>query len=357
MKLADVRKIAVLRANGLGDFLFALPALEALRAACPAAEIVLLGLPWHGPFLAGRPSPVDRVVVVPAARGVREEPGLVEDGEELALFFSAMQKERFDIAFQMHGGGRHSNPFVLKIKARLSAGLRTPDAAALDLWAPYVYFQPEIIRYLEVASLVGARAVTLEPAVSVTDGDREECRSVLGDGEERLVALVPGAGDGRRRWPPEKFAEVGDYLASHGVRIVIPGIDSERAVIEAVIGRMRQKALNLCGRLSLKGLTGLLSRCALVVGNDSGALHLAHAVGAPTVGIYWCGNVFTAGPVTRARHRPVLSWRLDCPVCGANCIYSKCDHRESFVADIPADEVIGEAVDQLRVARRLSAGR
>jgi hypothetical protein len=66
-----------------------------------------------------------------------------------------------------------------------------------------------------------------------------------------------------------------------------------------------------------------------------------------TVGIYWCGNVFTAGPVTRGRHRPLLSWRLECPVCGVNCITGACGHHESFVADVAEDDVCREALDLL----------
>ncbi len=170
----EVRKIAVLRANGLGDFLFALPALESLRAAFPQAEIVLLGLPWHVSFLEGRQSPVDRVVVVPPAKGIREEAGLSQNEGVLSAFFAAMEEERFDIAFQMHGGGRYSNPFVTRLKARFSVGLRAPDAPPLDLWVPYVYFQPEILRYLEVARLAGAQAVTHEPALAVTEADISE---------------------------------------------------------------------------------------------------------------------------------------------------------------------------------------
>ena len=63
--IPDVHKIAVLRCNALGDFIFTLPALDALRAAYPHAEIVLLGKPWHAEWLATRPSPIDRVVAVP----------------------------------------------------------------------------------------------------------------------------------------------------------------------------------------------------------------------------------------------------------------------------------------------------
>src|SRR5258708_31084265 len=73
-RVPGVRKIAVLRANALGDFILTLPALEALRAAYPHAEIVLLAKKWHAAFLANRPGPVDRVVVVPPYGGVGGEP-------------------------------------------------------------------------------------------------------------------------------------------------------------------------------------------------------------------------------------------------------------------------------------------
>ncbi len=74
-QVPNIGKIAVLRASALGDFIFALPALEALRVAYPQAEIVLLAKKWHADFLANRPGPVDRVVVVPISKGVNE--GLV----------------------------------------------------------------------------------------------------------------------------------------------------------------------------------------------------------------------------------------------------------------------------------------
>ena len=101
--LSGVAKIAVLRANAVGDFLFALPALEALRHAYPSAEIVLLGRAWHSGFLHGRPGPVDRVETVPQWHGVSEEVGVDPGG-----FFERMRREHFDLALQMHGGGKNS---------------------------------------------------------------------------------------------------------------------------------------------------------------------------------------------------------------------------------------------------------
>ncbi len=348
----NVRKIAVLRANGVGDFMFSLPALDAIRRAYPRAEIVLLGLPWHASFLAGRPSPVDRVVTVPVSRGIREENGSTANRAELDAFFAAMQEEKFDIALQMHGGGRYSNPFILNLKARLTAGLRTPDAASLDITIRYIYFQPEILRYLEVAGLIGAKPVTLEPRLSVTERDAAESLSVVTPSPEPLVALVPGAGDARRRWPPEKFAVLADRLADAGARVVVSGGVSDQPAVDAIVRHARPHSVEVCNTLSLGGLAGLLARCALVVGNDSGPLQLANAVGTATVGIYWCGNLITAEPITRRLHRPLLSWRLECPVCGVNCIYGACDHRESFVADVTVDEVWEQAADLLVQASR-----
>lgn len=351
-KIDNIRKIAVLRANGIGDFIFAMPALQALRETYREAEIVLLGLPWHMDFLAPRPSPVDRIIAVPFSRGIREQPGRGEDKAEIDRFFSLMEQEHFDIAIQMHGGGRHSNPFVLNMKPDLTVGLKTADAVPLDRWIPYIYFQPEILRYLEVVSLLGAKPTALESCLSVTEEDIEESLSVVGETDQTLVAITPGAGDGRRRWPPEKFAWVADRLAETGARVVVPGIEAERGLVESVAHHMRTGAENLCGRLSLGGLAGLLSRCALLVGNDSGPLHLAKAVGTPAVGIYWCGNLITAEPATRATHRPVLSWNLECPVCRINCIYSKCDHHESFVANIAVEEVYEQAIDLLNSGQK-----
>ena len=340
-----VRKIAVVRANAIGDFIFSLPALAALRAAYPEAEIVLLAKAWHAAFLKGRPGPVDRVVVVPPYGGVSENPGYPEDAAEIEAFFAAMRRERFDIAIQMHGGGRYSNPFTLRLGARLTIGTKTPDAAAPDLWMPYIYFQPEILRYLELVSLVGASPVMLEPCLAVTSDDLRESIEVAPEQSKPLVALHPGAGDPRRRWPPAQFAVVGDALADEGAQVVVIGTADERDIDEAVVNAMHADAQNLCDRLSLSGLAGLLSRCRLVVSNDSGPLHLAGAVGAATVGLYWCFNLVNAGPVTRRRHRSAHSWRLTCPVCGLNCIYHNCGHRVSFIDDIAAEEVVSAALD------------
>lgn len=338
-----VRKIAVVRANGIGDYCFAVPALAALRAAYPAAEIVLLAKRWHHDFLRERPGPIDRIIAVPSYGGVSVEPGEPENRDQIEEFFAAMQEERFDLALQLHGGGRYSNPFTQRLKARVTAGLQAPEAPALDRVIPYIYFQPEVLRYLEVVALVGASPVTLEPSIAVTPADEAEVEA-LGLGREPLAVLHPGATDPRRRWPAENFAAVGRAMVEAGARVAIIGSGEERPLVSAVAQGMAGAPLDLCNRLTLGGLAALLARSRVVISNDSGPLHLAAAVGAVTVGIYWCGNMINGGPTTRRRHRPCISWRLNCPLCNRNTLFDNCAHRASFVADVALRDVVANAL-------------
>ncbi|MGZ3662964.1 MAG: glycosyltransferase family 9 protein [Ktedonobacterales bacterium] len=345
-----VRKIAVLRANALGDFIFTLPALDALHRTYPTAELVLLALSWHQSFLAHRPGPVNRVIVTPPYQGVHVEPGSEENSAEQDAFFSAMKDERFDLAVQVHGGGRHSNPFVRRLNARVTIGSKTPDAAPLDRWIPYIRYHPEVLRMLEVVSLAGAEVMNdIEPHITVTAADLAESFRKVPETTKPLVTLHPGATDPERIWPAERFATVGDAMAATGAQIVITGTAGERDRVRAVAAGMRSDAWELDGRLSLSGLTGLLERSQLVVSNDTGPLHLATAVGTATVGIYWCFNFVTIGPMTQARHRSAISWRVACPVCGVDRARTTCEHHPSFVADIQTEEVITSALDLLTV--------
>ena len=359
-KVDPVRKIAVLRANALGDYIFALPALDALRAAYPQAQITLLGKSWHQSYLDGRPGPVDRVIVIPRYKGVGEDDawGGPNDEEQAVIdgFFTRMEAEHFDLALQMHGGGGNSNPFVARLGARVTAGSRAAGAPPLDRWITYYYWQHEIMRLLEVAALVGAEPVNIEPHITVTPRDLREACQVVPDDEETLVVLHPGASDPRRRWSAERFARAGDALVKAGCRVALVGIPEERAVVDAVLDAMEEPAMDLCGRLSLHGLTGLLSRAAMVVANDSGPRHLAEAVGTPTVSIFWCGNVINAGPAFRAKHRPHLSWTIHCPVCGKNTIHEGCDHRVSFVDEVRVEAVVEAAMDLLKESKGLRCG-
>lgn len=276
----------------------------------------MLGQPWLATFLVERPGPIDRVVPIPPYHDVGEAEDHVDSPAAIAGFFATMAQERFDLAIQIHGGGGNSNPFVSRFGARHAAGLRAEGVPTLDRWLPYLRDQVAIVRHLEAVGLVGAVPVTLQPHLTVTVADRAEAAAVLVHDNRALVALHPGATVARRRWPAAHFAAIGDALSVLGARVVLVGDDSERVLTAAVAGLMSAPVEDRAGRLTLGGLLGLLARCHLAVGNDSGPLHLAEAVGTATVGIDQGQNLMRYGPPTRTRYRPVVSWGNTCPVCG-----------------------------------------
>jgi ADP-heptose:LPS heptosyltransferase len=354
---SPVLRIWVLRCNALGDYLMATPALAALRARFPDAELTLVGAPWHERFLAGRPGPVDRVRALPRVAGLAGQPRDVPPAAALPDFLAAARAEGPDLAVQLHGGGGASNPLVSALGARRTIGLRAPDAPPLDATVPYRYYQPEAERFLEVVRLVGADGPAEYPLLAVLPAEREAAAALL-PGEAPAVALHAGATDPRRRWPAQRFAALADAVAARGARPVLVGGPGDAEISAAVVGAARHRLLDLTGRTDLGTLAGVLERCAAVVGNDSGPLHLARAVGTATVGLYWCGNAINAAPPTRSRHRPLLSWTVHCPECGTDCSPAGhpfrpgdgCAHRPSFLDQIPVREVEEEVADLLAAA-------
>ena len=347
--LRDVRKIAVLRPNALGDFMFCLPALQALKQTYPEAELIYLGQPWHADFLAGRPGPVDRVVVVPPMPGINAPPESAPCDAAADIFIDAMRSENIDLALQMYGGGRYANPLVSKLGARLTVGMRSADAAPLDRSLCYGALVNRRLQLLEVAALAGARTWPIGHRLQATAEDRQLAAQLVPAAPgRRLVLMQPGATDVRRRWAPARFAAVADALVEEGALVVINGSAAEADVTAALAGAMRHPAIDLSGKASLRTLCGLMERCALVVSNDTGPLHMALAMGRQCVGIYWFTNLVEAAPLCQDRHRAAMSARVACPVCGVENTAIRCPHEVSFVDDVAVEEVTALAIDLFR---------
>ena len=252
------------------------------------------------------------MVVLPEVDGLAGQPPGAPPAAALPAFVATARAMHYDLAVQIHGGGGTSNPLVRSFGAGWSIGLRADGAAALDADVPYRYYQPEADRFLEVVRLVGADGPADYPRLTVTSSERAAAAALL-PGDRPWVALHPGATDPRRRWPADRFAEVADAVAAAGARPVLVGAAAESGISTAVAAALDRPILDLTGRTDLGTLAGVLERCAVVVANDSGPLHLARAVGSATVGLYWCGNAINAAAPTRTRHRPLLSWTLRLP--------------------------------------------
>lgn len=367
----QVRRIAVLRPNAVGDFVFALPALHALKHAYPDAELVFLGKAWHAAFLEGRPGPIDRVVVMPPVPGVGAPLDEPVDEQAVERFVARMRGEAFDIVLQMYGGGRYANPFVTRLGAGLAVGARADDAPALDRWVAHVEPANRRLALLEIAALAGAALPWMRRELAVTPADRAAAAQVLppdvplavpAPAPDRgsampftpqrrarpLVLLQPGSSDPRRCWPAERFIAVGNALAAAGALVAVNGSAQEAGLVRQIVDGLRRPALDLAGKLGLGGLCGVLERAALVVSNDTGPLHLALAIGTPAVGLFWHTNLVDGAPLRPGLLRAAVSAQVRCSVCGADNRASRCPHQESFLLDIPVDGVLGLALALLR---------
>jgi ADP-heptose:LPS heptosyltransferase len=280
------RRIIILRALYLGDLLCAVPALRALRQRFPDAEVTLIGLPWAHD-LVGRLPYLDRLLPSPGFRGLPEAP---YDQERTERFFAARRQEGYDLAIQMHGSGRSTNDLIAALGAREAIGFGVSGDDRVTATAPWFEEESEVLRCLRLAELVGAgcgNAAIEFPTAPDEDRQASALLSTLPAAGGPLVALHAGAKDPRRRWPAERFAELGDALSVRfGARIVLTGGPDDELIGREIQQRLRAPALNLIGQTDLGAFAAVIARLDLLVTNDTGASHLAAAMRTPSVVLF-----------------------------------------------------------------------
>lgn len=292
-----LRKIAVVRASRLGDFICATPALRALRTALPSAEIVMITLPLLRDLVT-RLSYVDRFVAFPGFPGIAQQ--FFNPYDALA-FFQYMQAERFDLAIQLQGSGVYANPFTLMLGASATAGFvrAEDDASALAAALVWPARGHETERLLALMEHLGARPQGGDCTFPLSDDDRERAAPLLARLPTPYVGVHAGSHDPRRRWPLERFAAAARTLLRRygGTVLVLGGIHESEAAL-ALCAAIGPGAYNLAGRTSLGTLGAVIERLALLVSNDSGPAHIGYALQTPTVAIYRAGGTERYGPLT-----------------------------------------------------------
>jgi ADP-heptose:LPS heptosyltransferase len=253
MKLAADR-IAVVRVRpGLAPLLCGVPALRALRDACPHAHITLIGPGGADWFVERFASYVDELLPCPGFPGMGDVPF---DARRTVAFLQEMHERELDLAIQLHGSGAAINAFTALLGARhtagaVSAGQTPPDP---ECFIPYPVSEPEPARGLQLVAHIGAR----NPRGPELEFPLDGAPTPFGL-EPRSYACVHL--DGR-------FAEVADALAEHGLEV---------------------RDLSGDGA-PLPTLAALLRDAAIVVSADTDVSHLATAVGAPTVAVFAPGT-------------------------------------------------------------------
>jgi ADP-heptose:LPS heptosyltransferase len=341
-------RIAVFRALQLGDMLCAVPALQVLRGAYPRARITLIGLPWAAELVARYPELLDEHVDFPSYPGITERP---LDPGRLAEFVARAAADPPDLAVQLHGSGVASNGFVALLGARNAIGAYRPGT-----WRP----GPGFIPYADDLSEVDRLLAVLEANGIQGDGRMHfpiggEDRAQLSDAVPGLVrgayvCIHPGARDPRRRWPAERFAAVVEEVVNRGHRVLLTGLAEDGAVHDEVLAhvgrRLADGVESLAGRLGLGAFGALLEGARLVVSNDTGASHLAAAVGAPSVVVYTASDPARWAPPDRVLHR-ALGGPVNLPHSDHCCLGDSCARHAMQWQDIPVADVL-QAVHEQR---------
>ena len=289
------------------------PALHALRAAHPRAEITACG-PGALLELLAPEGLWQRFEALPCAPGLGGRLRAARFDAALVLppsFSSAWLA--FRCGARLRVGFAHEGRSWL-----LTRAMRRPERGNLHLSR----------EYLQLAAALESPEIPL-PVLGVSAGAEREAAAMLaraGLGDRPSVILGPGAAYGpAKRWSAERFAALGRQLAARGLAVLVCGAASERDICEDVSAAIGDEARSLAGATSLPVQAALCARARFTVSNDSGLAHLSAATGAPTVAVFGStSSAWTAplGPRVRVVQRaPVCSpcFARDCAI-GYGCL-------------------------------------
>lgn len=289
-------RVALLRASRIGDFVCAIPAFRALRAALPGARITLITVPLLRGFAERLPY-FDEVAPFPGFPGIASQ--LFEPRATLR-FFQRMQNHAFDLAIQLQGSGVYSNPFLLMLGARHNAGfIRAGDTAAeLDARLPLPEQGHEIHRVLALPLFLGAMPAGEHTEFPLTHVDHLRAEALVQQLPRPLIGLHPTANHPLRRWPLDRFETAARALHRRlGGTVVIVGGPGEHDYNGALARRLGGICRDFTGLTALGTLGSLLTRLAVFISSDSGPAHIAYALAVPTVTIFRACGARRYGPL------------------------------------------------------------
>jgi heptosyltransferase-2 len=328
-------RLVVRAPNWLGDAVMALPALESLRAALPGAHITIAATGSIAPMFeedtSARP---DAVLTIGDRR--KESAVLAAGGFDAALLLPNSFRAAWDA--RRAGIGQRWGVGANFRRALLTRAVPRPRGK----WHHSAY-------YLALVRGLGFEARESLPRVSVRPATASRAAALLAkhdiDADATIVGFAPGAAYGHaKRWPPSRVAQVIERIArERGAVCVLVGApgdrDAGREIESALPAGVR--VVNLIGRTDLRQLIGVLARCAAFVSNDSGAMHLASALGVPVTAIFGPTDERVTAPlgdhdvlVHKVFCRPCML--RDCPI----------DHR--CMKGITADTVFAAVSARLR---------
>ena len=284
-------RLLIVLPGALGDVIRALPLLGRVRRAWPEAELGWAVEPLSAPLLAGHPW-LDRVHRFARDEGVRAFPG----------FLAEVRAARYDVALDL---GRSIKSAVI---ARASGAARRIGFARADGreggWLLATQHLPvqgversKLEQFLAFADALDLPPSPVEFGLAPTVEEVREADQLTAGLEGPLVAACVGSSCPSRRWFPERTAAVLRRLqAEHGASAVLLGTGADAGFARATLAGLEGKVRNLVGRTTLRQVLAVLARARLAFGPDSGALHLAAALGTPALSLWGATSAFRSTP-------------------------------------------------------------
>lgn len=344
---ARYRRILVRATNWVGDAVMCLPALQSLRASFPDSHIAILARPWVAD-LYRREAFCDEVILYEAPKGWN---GLWQKRAVAAK----LRERKFDCAVLMQNAFEAAAlAWCARIPVRigynrdgrgplLTHAMPVPKSGEIPLHQRFYY-----LALLERAGLIEASSQVVEIALNGAAEAAKHGRDLFARNgiDGGIVGLSPGAAfGGAKRWLPERFAQSAVAIARHrDASVAIFGSKDEAelgAQVAALIGRENVLAVNFAGKTPLRDFIDMTAACELFLTNDSGAMHVASALGVPTVVIFGPTDEAATGPA--GRHYTILREPVDC----APCLLRECpiDHR--CMTRVSADRAANAALNLL----------
>jgi heptosyltransferase-2 len=320
--------IMIRATNWVGDAILALPAIRAVRQKFPDARISIVARPYVAEIYRDQQLCDELIPYDP--KGAHRSWG------GRAKLISELRARKFDVALLLQNA---FDAAWLAWRAQIPQRIGyARDGRRLLLTKPIAVPKPseipshEKFYYLELLRRAGwtnelqnVDHITLQ----VPDERRAKAAAILeaAGAKPRTIRVALGAGasyGSAKCWPPDRFAEWANRFQSEtDGDVILFGTAAEAPVSNAIIVGMKRKPIDLTGKTAIGDLPALLSQCHVFLGNDSGAMHVAAAVGLPVVAIFGPTDPFGTAPVT-----PRFTIVQDKPNCSP-CFLRRCptDHR------------------------------
>jgi len=318
-----VRSVLFIRPGGIGDAVLLLPAISLLKTKFPDSGIDVL-CEKRNAGIFGLSGAIRRIY-------------LYDRQTELI----GCIRNNYDVVIDTEQWHRLSAVAAYFTKAPIRIGFGTNERGKLFTHnIPYSHDDYEVNSFLKLIEPLTAGSAEFSPEVPFIDiegGDSLPFLEGFSEKDDALVAIFPGASVPERRWGGDKFGKVAEGLIRRGYKVVVVGSagDGREA---AEIRKYAPAAIDLTGKTSLAEVAALLKRCRLLITADSGLMHIACAVGTPTVSLFGSGIEKKWAP-QGGRHI-IINKRLKCSPCTKFGYTPGCEKGVECLSLISPDEVI-----------------